>query len=205
MSVPAAAPAPLPLRGARRVLRSAALGTASLTLAVVGAAPAAAHNRIVASDPAEGATVARTPSAVVLTFNEPAIAMGTRVSVTGPDGSVNRGVPQLVDATVQQPLAARATAGRYTVDWRVTSADGHPITGTLAFTSQAPGEGRPADEPAAPAPAAGPPSAVWPWLVLAAALFALAGALVVRRRRQERLDAAERDEPPGPDVNGPAG
>jgi len=180
---------------------------AALTLAVLGAAPAAAHNRIVGSDPADGATVARTPAALVLTFNEPAIAMGTQIAVTGPEGPVAVGAPQLVDATVTQPLAAGAPAGRYTVDWRVTSADGHPITGSLAFTAQAPGEGqRDPARSAAPAPAAPaePTPAAWPWLLLAAALFTLAGVLMVRRRRQERLDAAERDDPEGPDVSGPA-
>jgi hypothetical protein len=104
--------------------------------------------------------------------------------------------------------AAGAPAGRYTVDWRVTSADGHPITGSLAFTAQAPGEGqRVPAQSAAPAPAAPaePTPAAWPWLLLAAALFTLAGVLMVRRRRQERLDAAERDDPEGPDVSGPAG
>lgn len=191
-----------------RARRLGAALVAALALAVVGAAPAAAHNRILGSDPVDGATVARTPSALVLTFDEPAIAMGTQVSVTGPDGPVAVGAPQLVDATVTQPLAAGAPAGRYTVDWRVTSADGHPITGSLAFTAQAPGEGqRDPAQPAAPAPAAAadPTPAAWPWLLLAAALFTLAGVLMVRRRRQERLDAAERDDPEGPDVSGPAG
>jgi copper resistance protein C len=189
--------------GGRRL--GAAL-VAALTLVVVGAAPAAAHNRIVGSDPADGATLARTPSAVVLTFNEPAIAMGTRIAVTGPDGPVGVGTPQLVDSTVTQPLAGGAPAGRYTVDWRVTSADGHPITGVLAFTTQAPGESQPDPAPAPAAePAAEPTPAAWPWLLLAGALFTLAGALMVRRRLQERRDAAPRDDPEGPRVSGPAG
>ena len=36
--------------------------------------------------------------------------------------------------TVTQPLAGGLPAGAYTVEWRVTSADGHPLSGTFGFT-----------------------------------------------------------------------
>ena len=55
--------------------------------------------------------------------------------MTGPAGPVSDGQPQLVDAEVRQPVRA-GPAGRYTVLWRVTSADGHPVSGTFAFTTQ---------------------------------------------------------------------
>ena len=71
--------------------------------------------------------MAHTPSSVVLTFDEPAIAIGTKLVVTGPTGPVQTGAPQLVDNTVTQNLQPGAPAGAYTVEWRITSTDGHPI------------------------------------------------------------------------------
>jgi methionine-rich copper-binding protein CopC len=95
--------------------------------------PAWAHTALISSSPADGTVVAKPPATVVLNFNEPAIATGTKVLVTGPDGSATEGEPELVDNTVRQDLKPDLPAGRYAVEWRVTSADGHPITGTFSF------------------------------------------------------------------------
>ncbi|GAA3710303.1 hypothetical protein GCM10022204_30880 [Microlunatus aurantiacus] len=96
---------------------------------------ASAHNALVSTTPGDGKTVAEPPSSVVLTFNEPAIATGTKVLVTGPDGaSATDGDPKLVDNTVEQDLESQLPAGEYEVEWRVTSADGHPINGRFTFT-----------------------------------------------------------------------
>lgn len=101
---------------------------------VLGTQSASAHNALVGTVPADGTTVATPPAAVVLTFNEPALATGTKVLVTGPDGSATEGDPKLVDTTVQQGLRPGLPAGNYSVEWRVTSADGHPINGAFTFT-----------------------------------------------------------------------
>ncbi len=95
--------------------------------------PAWAHNGLVSSSPADGSTVAEPPPSIVLTFNEPAIKTGTKVLVTGPDGAVAAGAPELIDNTVEQALQPELPAGEYTVEWRVTSADGHPINGEFSF------------------------------------------------------------------------
>lgn len=97
-----------------------------------------------------------TPSEIVLTFDQPAVAMGTRVVVTGPSGPVQTGTARLVDDTVTQAVAGGAPAGAYTVAWRVTSADGHPVSGTFTFTSTSAGAGSP---PVAAAPAPAEPAA----------------------------------------------
>jgi len=105
---------------------------------VVGATAAQAHNVLRSTDPADGSTVATAPDQVTLTFDEPAIALGTQVDVHGPDGSlVSVGQPVLVDSAVSQALSDDRPAGTYTVEWRVTSDDGHPITGRLTFTASA--------------------------------------------------------------------
>jgi len=161
---------------------------AGLLLALLSAAPVAAHTRLLSADPADGTTVARTPGVVVLTFTEPVIALGTRVVVTGPDGPVASGPAQLVDDTVRQEIAGGAPAGRYTVEWRATSGDGHPVSGQFTFVSEAAATSRPQ-----PSPTVGAPddptrsSPAWSWAILASALLAAAGgvALLSRRRRRE--------------------
>lgn len=97
-----------------------------------------------------------TPSEIVLTFDQPAVAMGTRVVVTGPSGPVQTGTARLVDDTVTRAVAGGAPAGAYTVAWRVTSADGHPVSGTFTFTSTSAGAQSP---PVAAAPAPAEPAA----------------------------------------------
>jgi len=180
----------------RAALASSLVG--AVILCGVAAPPAAAHDVLVASSPANRSTVTRTPDEVVLTFDRPAIALGTQVVVTGPTGPVNDGAPLLVDNTVTQPLAAGAPAGAYTVEWRVTSADGHPVSGTLRFAATAAGAARPAASstplPAQPATTTpGAPS--WVWLLLVVAVLATAsGALWSRRRHRS---TAARSQPGG--------
>jgi copper resistance protein C len=168
------------------ILAAAVLAMAGLA---ISATPAWAHNVLKSSNPAEGKTVPRTPSSVVLTFDEPAIALGTKLVVTGPTGPVQVGTPRLVDTTVTQDLQPGAPAGQYTVDWRVTSADGHPISGSFIFTTEAPGIGSPESSPA-PAPLTAPASggSLTSWLLGAAVLVVIAGLVVVGQRRWTRRD-----------------
>lgn len=115
---------------------AAAVVAATAALGLLGAPTASAHDELVSTDPADGATVATAPDQVTLTFTAKAIALGTEVKVTAPDGSVvSSGDPQLGPTTVAQPLAPARPAGTYTVVWRVTSADGHPVSGTFHFAA----------------------------------------------------------------------
>ena len=126
------------------VIVAAAFAWAGLLAA---AGPASAHDVIRSTNPADGAIVDRLPDRVVLTFDEPALALGSEVVVTGPAGPVSDGPPSLVDNEVRQAVRA-GPAGRYTVLWRVTSADGHPVSGTFAFTTQQAGAGPTSTAPA---------------------------------------------------------
>ncbi len=125
--------------GSVRARLGAALGVLGLgALLVVAGAPAAqAHNALRETSPADGSTVPYTPDRVTLTFDAPATALGTELVVTAADGTVvSAGPAELVDSTVAQPLAGTLPAGAYTVRWRVTSADGHPIEGTFGFVAE---------------------------------------------------------------------
>lgn len=180
-------------------LLAAILATAVLAAAglVIGTSPAWAHNVLKSSNPADGEKVARTPSSVVLTFDEPAIALGTKLVVTGPEGPAQIGTPRLVDKTVTQDLQPGAPAGAYTVDWRVTSADGHPISGSFTFTAEAAAAGVPSTAPSlAPQPPTSPTargsSALW--LVAGAVIILAAGLVAVGRRRWRHGARPSHDE-----------
>jgi methionine-rich copper-binding protein CopC len=141
--------APAPAGRALAVLAALLLALAAL---LVAAPHASAHNTLVGTDPADGATVATPPTHITLTFDQPAQALGTEIVVLGPDGAtVSTGAAELVDSTVAQALAADLPAGAYTVQWRVTSADGHPLSGELAFTATA-GAAPAVTAPATPEP-----------------------------------------------------
>lgn len=160
---------------------------AAAVLVLVSADPAAAHNVFRSSDPADGTKVERVPSEVVLTFDQPAITLGTKLVVTGPSGEVQTGDARLIDNTVRQSLTAGASAGDYTVVWRVTSIDGHPSSGKLAFTAKSAAAGTAESARPEPGhPAAAPPSTATGW-ILVGVLFILAVGtavvLAVRRRR----------------------
>jgi methionine-rich copper-binding protein CopC len=136
-TAPATASAPGPTRGRSRRRRLTALVAAGLLTLMTPALPAGAHDELSGSTPADGASVEIPPAAVELTFTEPPLALGSQVQVTGPDGSVvNAGDLTITDTVVSQPLAADLPAGEYAVVWRVTSSDGHPISGELGFTAQ---------------------------------------------------------------------
>jgi methionine-rich copper-binding protein CopC len=151
---------------------------------VLSAGPAAAHNVLTGTSPTDGQSVARTPATVVLTFNEPAVAMGTEVVITGPSGLVQQGAPRLVDNTVSQDLAPGAPAGRYLISWRVTSRDGHPVSGRFSFTAVAAGGGTPAASSGPSGSSNGPGNGQpvrravptgWAWLVLVVLIVSVLG------------------------------
>lgn len=112
-----------------------AVVTAALSVAAT-APPAVAHAELSSSSPAGGATVQELPRKVTLTFTE-SVRTPAFVAVTGPAGDdLATGDAAVRDAKVTQPVGKSAEAGRYAVSYRITSADGHPISGTVQFTVQ---------------------------------------------------------------------
>jgi copper resistance protein C len=128
-------------------------------LAVVAIAPAFAaapqavptHAALVASGPADGSTVERADQ-VVLEFNEVVNPSFVAVRVAGPGGGEAEGAPVVEGRQVTQALTADVPAGQHTVTYRVVSADGHPISGTITFTTTTTTEGL-AESPSASASA----------------------------------------------------
>ncbi|WP_435737974.1 copper resistance CopC family protein [Cellulosimicrobium sp. PMB13] len=135
----------------------ALLGALALTvaLATASALPAQAHDRLVGSDPADGAQLDAPPAAITLSFNTEPLAVEPQVVVTDAAGTVvAQGAPTIDGTSATLPLdAAALTGGTYSVAWRVVSSDGHPIEGTLSFgvaeqpaAQPAPSESSPGEE-----------------------------------------------------------
>lgn len=141
----------------------------------VGAGLAAAHSRVVSSVPADGAEVAVGPAAVEITYNEPLQGEYATASVVGPDEHFwHAGEPTVKGKVLSIPLRPLGPAGVYKVNFRVTSADGHPVTGQRTFRLTTAGTGTPGES--VEATSSGLP--VWP-LLLGAALILLAAAGVI--------------------------
>ncbi|MGW4729743.1 copper resistance CopC family protein [Streptomyces shenzhenensis] len=188
----------------RRAARSAArvlVVPAALAALAVAAPQAAAHTELDTAGPAADAVLAGPPPRVTLTFSDPMDGKYAKVAVTGPDGtSAADGRPEVDGRTVTLGLKSGAASGRYTVGYRVVSADGHPVSGSYAFTLQeAVGSSSPpAEEPAtaSPTPAAdqandGSGGPGGPALAAGAALVAAgvaASVFAVRRRKARHGD-----------------
>ena len=155
---------------------------------VVTAVPAAAHTELISTTPADQQTVSRTPAVVVLTFDESLLAMGSQVVVTGPQGPVQIGAPDVAETTVSQNLQG-GPAGAYTVTWRVTAADGHPISGTFTFTAATAGNGAaatlgPDEERNSDGNTSSTGRSTWMWLLGGVAFLAVVVALTRQLTRR---------------------
>ena len=109
------------------------VGAAGALLLV--ATQADAHAHVVASTPAASATVA-SPRTITVTFSErlaPAFSGFEVVNTAGAAFPVTTAVSEdgkTLSGRPARPLAA----GAYTVNWHAASADGHRMTGVIAFT-----------------------------------------------------------------------
>jgi copper resistance protein C len=118
-----------------RLPRLLLVGAAAVGLLLGPVGSAAAHDVLVGTAPGQDAAVGTAPASVTLMFSDAPQSLGAEVVVRGPGGAAVSEGAALVDGTaVRQPLRDGLPAGTYTVDWRATSADGHPLTGTFAFT-----------------------------------------------------------------------
>lgn len=113
----------------RRFLVVTVLGLLTLLL---GAGPASAHAGLVGTDPEDGARLQTLPGSVTFTFNE---NVGNAfIAVTAPDGTpVETSAVKAADHEISATLTDPGQRGTYAASYRVVSADGHPVTGTVTF------------------------------------------------------------------------
>ena len=168
----------------KHLVRIAWLGLvlAAMTLtATTNAHVASAHATRVSADPADNAVLTAGPVQVSATFNERLQTTFAAMTVVGPDGNVwSIGEPMVQGAVVSVGLRPLGPAGAYTVNYRVTSADGHVVSGSWSFRLTVPGTGTPG--PAATATGTGDDVPVWPFVVVTVALVAAAALWAVRHR-----------------------
>jgi methionine-rich copper-binding protein CopC len=137
---------------ARSRFRASAIGAGGLLAVVAGilagpAVPALAHNSVIDESPKADSSVAAQPESVWIETSDTLLdAEGaTSMDVLGPDGRHYATACPSVDGPVASVPAELGPGGEYTVEWRVVSADGHPITGEFAFTWD-PADGEPVAE-----------------------------------------------------------
>lgn len=158
-------------------------------LALAGAGHAAAHATLLSSDPAPGTALTSSPTTVSATFSEDLQTAFAAMTVVGPDGNLwSTGDVRVTGPVAEVDVRPLGPAGTYTANYRVTSADGHVITGSWTFDLTVAATGTPGPSVAsapAQAPAAEPARdggvPVWPFVV-AAVVLAGAGVWWSRRR-----------------------
>jgi copper transport protein len=108
-------------------------GLATLLLVVCLASGASAHAALVGADPADGSVLVTAPKTLQLRFNEPvAPAVISLIDASGKtrDDVGVRAVDRIVTLTLPQTLPH----GTQIVSYRIISADGHPVAGSLVFS-----------------------------------------------------------------------
>ncbi len=114
-----------------------------LALATFGVT-AGAHAHLQKASPADGSVVRTSPSNVVLNFSEAARLTAAAIQKGDQPRQKLKPLPGTAARQISVPLP-RLTPGSYSVSWRVVSADGHVMSGTLRFTLVS---GRAAEQPA---------------------------------------------------------
>lgn len=162
---------------------AASLLLAAVTLgAVLTAGAASAHATRISVDPAENAAVSTGPAHVRATFNEDLQTTFAAMTVVGPDGKLwSSGQPQVQGAVISVGVRPLGPTGSYTVNYRVTSADGHVVSGSWSFRLTAAGTGTPG--PVADSSDNAPGDVpIWPFIVGAVVL--VGGAVIWQMRNR---------------------
>ncbi len=141
---------------------------------LLGAGVAGAHAYVTDSNPADGASLSSGPDRATVKFNEPLQTQFATLTVVGPDGNLwSETQPQVDGPTISVALRPLGPTGTYTIGFRVTSADGHVVSGTRTFTLTTAGTGTPGPKPGADKEDSGSSRIpTWPFVVGAVVLFA---------------------------------
>jgi len=131
-------PAPAPLRAwvGRGTARLLAVPLVLLAVVLGSAAPASAHAVLLSSTPADGQVVPVSPAEVRLQFSEEVNASLGGITVLDAKGErVDTGDsgPGVTRDLLKASLRRDLPDGQYIVNYRVVSADGHPVTGAIVF------------------------------------------------------------------------
>lgn len=123
----------MPLALSQRAVRLVGLAALALIGLLAQTAVAWAHASLISADPRDGAVVKAAPSTYSLTFSEPVSPLSLKLAT--PDGaSIPLDRFDLKDRTVVIVAPADLAQGTHVLSFRVTSADGHPVGGSIVFS-----------------------------------------------------------------------
>jgi len=130
---------------ARRRLRPAIMAATAVLAAVALttlASPAAAHDGVIESTPADGSTVSTELTEVSMRFSDELLDLGGEgvfiIQVTGADERFYNVGCVSVNADVASTEVALGESGEYVVTWQVISSDGHPTSDSFSFAYEKP-------------------------------------------------------------------
>ena len=108
-------------------------GLATLLFVVCFATGVSAHASLISAEPADGSVLATAPKTVQLRFNEPITP--AVVSLIDAAGKTRSDVAvHAIDQTITLTLPENLPRGTQVVSYRIVSADGHPVAGSLVFS-----------------------------------------------------------------------
>jgi hypothetical protein len=140
-----------------KVIRGWIVGLLAVLAVLVGMSPAWAHAELESSDPQDGEILASAPALISFTFGEQILSEGNAVTLTdvAADTRLEVGPVEVDGDTVSVAWPQSSPAGEFRAAYRVVSADGHPIAGTVTFTvEQAVGAVEASPVPASASPTA---------------------------------------------------
>jgi methionine-rich copper-binding protein CopC len=106
----------------------------SVMAALAAATTVQAHSELRGSTPANGAQLQASPPAIVLNFNELVQVTAARLYREG-GAEVALPRPRAADSVrMHQAVPPQLEPGRYRLEWRIISADGHPVGGVIRFS-----------------------------------------------------------------------
>ena len=114
------------------MLRSALPALIALLLLLAGIQPASTHAALLSAEPRDGAMLAAAPSELVLTFNEPIAPLV--FTLIAPDGASDTPKVETAERVVRVRPSRPLADGTTILSWRVVSADGHPVAGSMTFS-----------------------------------------------------------------------
>jgi methionine-rich copper-binding protein CopC len=125
------------------LLNKAIVTAGVLLLSIFSVFPSAqAHSDLISSDPVAGASLEKIPESFSLTFNEELISIeGETINTLSLEDAAGKNYPLSEVKILREVLTASAIsgqypAGEYLLSYRAVSADGHPITGEITFSTQ---------------------------------------------------------------------
>ena len=117
----------------RLAARALALLAALVLLAGVAAAAALAHSKQEETHPADGAVLGQAPDVISVSFDEPISITSIRLENQEGDTFELERTDAMAPVTEFRATPPALPEGRYSVEWRGLSSDGHPMKGRFSF------------------------------------------------------------------------